>query len=83
MGVLLVAGLGVSCSASAPRDMWLGTDAGAGFEVPVRDTGSDTTDTGDTVGGEDAGAGAGGQGGAGGQAGAGGAGGDADASTDG
>jgi hypothetical protein len=40
LGLLLagtLAGVGVACKSSTPRDMWFGTDAGAGFEAPVRE----------------------------------------------
>jgi len=58
---------GLSCSGSPPRDINFGTDAGAGFEIPVRETGADvsgvdaTDDTASTGGtGGAAGAGVGG-----------------------
>ena len=48
---LFLLALGSSCSSSPPRDMWFGTDAGAGFEAPVvevapgsADTSADTTE---------------------------------------
>jgi hypothetical protein len=72
---LLLAGVS-GCSSSTPRDINYGTDAGAGFEAPVRETEPETAVGGSGGGGT---AGSGGQGGA---AGGGGAGGDNDAATD-
>jgi len=77
-GLLLATTLGLSCSGSPPRDINFGTDAGAGFEIPVRDTGSDTAAS--DVTGSAGGTGGAGQGGAGGQGGTGGT--DIDASAD-
>jgi hypothetical protein len=31
-----------ACSSSSPKDMWLGTDAGADYEVRPRDSSTDT-----------------------------------------
>jgi hypothetical protein len=87
-GLLLIASLGLTCSGSPPRDMYFGTDAGAGFEAPPRETATDTSATGGSGGmGGAAGTGGGvggdgGGGGVGGDGGGGGTGGDTDAATD-
>jgi len=47
IALVLMTALGLSCSSNPPRDMWFGTDAGAGFEAPVQETGEDSADTGD------------------------------------
>ena len=63
--------ISLSCSSSTPIDMNIGSDAGTGFDAPVRETGPDTAG----VGGESGAAGTGDVGGASGASGAGGAGG--------
>jgi hypothetical protein len=43
-GVLLLglaSALAISCSGSSATDMYFGTDAGAGFDAPMRETGTD------------------------------------------
>jgi hypothetical protein len=57
-----------SCSSSTQRDINFGTDAGAGFEIPMRETAPDTTGGTGGEGGTGGDGGGGGQGGAGGDA---------------
>ena len=45
-GVVLLgsaSALTISCSGSSAVDMWIGSDAGSGFDAPVRETGSTGT----------------------------------------
>jgi hypothetical protein len=84
----------LGCSSSSSKDMYYGTDAGAGFEAPIREVTPEAAG-GTAGGGGEAGGGASGQGGTGGtagtdgtagtggSAGAGGAAGAADAGVDG